>query len=95
MQGKTQNLDSFVKKNENLNIILGDINTKKQKIDLKKIKNNPLCILIGPEGDFTEQEKQKILKLENIQSLKLNDNILRSETAAISAISIIKYILSL
>ena len=56
---KTQNLDSFVKKNENLNIILGDINTKKQKIDLKKIKNNPLCILIGPEGDFTSKKNKK------------------------------------
>ena len=51
--------------------------------------------MIGPEGDFSEEEREKILKLKNIQSIKLNNNILRTETAAISAISIVNYILDL
>ena len=51
----------------------------------------PLCILIGPEGDFTEKEREKILKLKNIIPLKINENILRSETAAISIISVIAF----
>ena len=53
------------------------------------IKNSePICILIGPEGDFTINEREKILKLKNIIPLKINNNILRAETAAISMISI-------
>lgn len=88
---KVLTLESFIKSNKKLNIIFGDINSKNNKINVKKIKNNPICIIIGPEGDFTEHERQKILKIENIQSLKLHNNILRSETAAISAISIINY----
>ena len=64
-------------------------------IKLKKNEKKPICILIGPEGDFSEEEKKKILTLKNIQSIKLNNNILRTETAAISAISIINYILDL
>tara|TARA_B100001540_G_scaffold301074_1_gene307146 strand:- start:149 stop:856 length:708 start_codon:yes stop_codon:yes gene_type:complete len=91
---KTMDLDNFIKINKKLNIIFGDINANNNKLNLKKIKNNQICILIGPEGDFTEDERQKILKLENIQCLKLNNNILRSETATISAISIINYILN-
>ena len=50
-----------------------------------------MCILIGPEGDFTTQEREKILKLKNIIPLKINENILRSETAAISIISIVTF----
>ncbi len=91
---KTMDLDNFIKINKKLNIIFGDINANNNKLNLKKIKNNQICILIGPEGDFTEDERQKILKLENIQCLKLNNNILRSETATISAISIINHILN-
>jgi len=47
--------------------------------------------MIGPEGDFSEEERAKILKFSGVQPLKINENILRSETAVISAISIIKY----
>ena len=50
-----------------------------------------MCVLIGPEGDFSEKERDKILGLNNICSLKFNDNILRTETAAISMISILNF----
>ena len=80
-------LDTFLKSNQNTNIIFGDLNTDNKKIDLKD--KDPLCILIGPEGDFSFKERDNILKLKNIIPLKINDNILRSETAAISMISII------
>ena len=92
---ETQTLESFLKKNQKLNIIFGDINTSNSKLDSKKFNNSPICILIGPEGDFSENERQKIKKFENIHSLKLNNNILRTETATISALSIINYILNL
>ena len=94
---KTQNLNLFLKNNNNkINIIFGDLNTENQNLD-PKIKNEdkPICIIIGPEGDFTESERYQILNFNGVQSLKINNNILRAETAAISAISIINYFLNL
>ena len=85
-------LENFIKNNQKLNIIFGDLNTDNTNMNTKKLSdNNPICILIGPEGDFTEEERQKILELKNIQCLKINNNILRAETAAISMISIVNF----
>ena len=94
---KTQNLNLFLKNNNNkINIIFGDLNTENQNLDPKiKKENKPICIIIGPEGDFTESEREQILNFKNVQSLKINNNILRTETAAISAISIVNYFLNL
>ena len=82
-------LDNFLKFNQKTNVIFGDLNTDNKKIIVKGTE--PLCILIGPEGDFTLKEREKILKLKNIIPLKINENILRAETAAISMISIIAF----
>ena len=86
---KLTKLDAFLKSNQNINIIFGDLNTDNKKIDLKN--KDPLCVMIGPEGDFSTKERENILKLKNIIPLKINNNILRSETAAISMISIISF----
>ena len=82
-------LDYFLKFNQKTNVIFGDLNTNNNKLNINSTE--PLCILIGPEGDFTTQEREKILKLKNIIPLKINENILRSETAAISIISIVTF----
>ena len=94
---KTQNLNLFLKNNNNkINIIFGDLNTENQNLDPKiKKENKPICIIIGPEGDFTESEREQILNFKDVHSLKINNNILRTETAAISAISIVNYFLNL
>jgi len=86
---KLTKLDVFLKSNQNTNIIFGDLNTENKKIDFKS--KDPFCILIGPEGDFSIKERKNILKLKNVIPLKINNNILRSETAAISMISIISF----
>ena len=87
---QTQNLESFL--NSNLvDLILTDLNSTNKKIDKSKLTNKPICIIVGPEGDFSELEREKILTFKGVQTVKINENILRSETAVISAISIVNY----
>ena len=85
-----KSLDDFLTNNK-VDLIFTDLNSENTKIDLNKVTDNPTCVIIGPEGDFSEQERANILKFNGVQPLKINKNILRSETAIISAISIIKY----
>ena len=88
-----QTLDSFLKK-YTMDLIFTDLNSDNIKVDKSKITNKPVCIIIGPEGDFSEAERYKILSFKSVQSVKINENILRSETAVISAISIINYVIN-
>ena len=81
----------FLKENIDITIHFGDLNSKNKKIDIKR--DEPLCILIGPEGDFSIKEREIISKMKNIIPINVNKNILRSETAAIAMISIISYTL--
>ncbi len=84
-----QKLKNFL--SNDMDLIFTDLNTSNTKIDLKKLTTKPTCVIIGPEGDFSEEEREKILKFKGVQSIKINENILRSETAVISALSIINY----
>ena len=90
---KIQKLEKFLNENKNINLVFGDLNTENKKIELKD-PSKPIAVLIGPEGDFSETERAKILKFNGVQSIKLNDNILRSETAVISSLSIINYLIN-
>ena len=85
-----QSLELFLKNND-MDLIFADLNTTNTKINLDQLTSNPTCVIIGPEGDFSEKEREQILKFEGVQPIKINQNILRSETAVISAISIINY----
>jgi 16S rRNA (uracil1498-N3)-methyltransferase len=89
----SQNLNSLL--NKKMDFIFTDLNSENNKINLKKLTNNPTCIIVGPEGDFSEAERNQILSHKTVQSIKINENILRTETAAISSISIINYCLDL
>ena len=90
---KAQNLKNFLKLNS-MDLIFTDLNSDNKKIDKSKLTNKPICIIIGPEGDFSETEREEILSFKNVQALKINENILRSETAVISAISILNYVIN-
>ena len=90
---KIQKLEKFLDDNKNINLIFGDLNTDSKKIELKD-PLKPIAVLIGPEGDFSENERAKLLKFHEVQSIKLTDNILRSETAVISSLSIINYLIN-
>ena len=88
-----QSLDSFLKNNKT-DLIFTDLNTTNKKIDLNQLTSNPTSVIIGPEGDFSEEEREQILRYKGVQSIKINENILRSETAVISALSIINYVIN-
>jgi len=88
-----QDLNGFLKKNL-MDLIFTDLNTNNNKIDKSKLTDKPVCIIVGPEGDFSEAEREEILAFKDVQSIKINENILRSETAVISAISIINYVIN-
>ncbi len=88
-----QNLKNFLNTNT-MNLIFTDLNSMNKKIDKSKFSNKPICIIIGPEGDFSEKEKDQILDFDGVQAIKINDNILRSETAVISTISIVNYVIN-
>ena len=85
-----QNIRDFLNKND-VDLIFTDLNSKNNKVDLKKLTSKPTWIVVGPEGDFSESERDEILSYKGVQAIKINENILRSETAVISAISIINY----
>ena len=88
-----QTLDIFLKKNS-MDLIFTDLNSDNIKVDKSELTDKPVCIIIGPEGDFSEAEREKILSFSGVQAIKINENILRSETAVISAISIINYVIN-
>ena len=56
------------------------------------IKGKSISILIGPEGGFSEQEINRLVDQGFIRT-SLGKRILRAETAAIYALSVIGYIL--
>ena len=88
-----QSLKDFLS-NEKMDLIFTDLNSQNKKIDSGKLTNNPTCVIIGPEGDFSEEEREKILSFKGVQPIKINENILRSETAVISALSIVSYLIN-
>ena len=91
---KIESLKNFLKIfPKNGYIIFCDINTHEKNLKeiLKKKIEGPICILVGPEGDFSETERQLIINLNQAYPLSLASNILRAETAAIAAITIVNF----
>lgn len=81
-----------------LNIISGENNIlfyenaesiKKTKEYIKSIRDE-VNIIIGPEGGFSDNEIEKAKKA-GIEILSLGNRILRTETAAVTAFSILMY----
>jgi 16S rRNA (uracil1498-N3)-methyltransferase len=50
----------------------------------------PLAVLVGPEGGFAEDERAMLLKLPNVVRLALGPRILRADTAAVAALTIVQ-----
>jgi len=65
--------------------------TPLQKFAPEIQESHSLTMLIGPEGDFTEEECQLAIG-QGIHLVSLGENRLRTETAAIFALSSLKYL---
>ena len=93
---KPQNLKNFLSNNsKKIDLVFTDLNTTKKKLEVNKEGNKLICAIVGPEGDFSEKERELILNFKDVKQININQNILRAETATISIISIISYILNL
>ena len=73
-------------------LLFADVNST-NNLNAETLKQgNPISVLIGPEGDFSPSERDSILGNSNVTSFTISRNILRSDTAVISAISLVNFI---
>ena len=56
--------------------------------NLKNIKGRKAALLIGPEGGFSENERTRMLGCPEVIQMSLGPRILRSDTAALAALSL-------
>ena len=53
----------------------------------------PLAVLVGPEGGFSEDERALLLRQENVLRLSLGPRILRADTAAVAVLTLVQAVL--
>ena len=85
------NLKDFLNINGN-KIFFAD-NSSDYSLEKKDFKEGEtVTVLVGPEGDFSPIERELILNGSNTIAFSLSKNILRTDTAVISAISLVNFI---
>jgi|GEM_PF-4907742 len=72
--------------------VLLDLETS-SPVDFSVLSQTPLCFSVGPEGGYTQREREMALSHGWMQC-KINHNQLRAETAVISFAAILSYRLS-
>lgn len=50
----------------------------------------PAAVLIGPEGGFTNEERQQLISLPCVTAISLGPRIMRADTAAVAALTIVQ-----
>ena len=90
---EVKKLKDFLKNQDgSTRLLFADVNSSNNlKNDYIK-KGEGLSILIGPEGDFSPAERESILKVPDVKSFTISKNILRSDTAVITAISLVNFV---
>ena len=81
---KMQKFSEFIKKSNLDQKFIAHCKYDSSKEKIKNNKKKSSCILIGPEGDFSNKEIILAKKFQ-FKTVTLNDNRLRTETAAIIA----------
>lgn len=57
---------------------------------LQGIEEKHLALLVGPEGGFSEEERQMLRALPFVTAIPLGPRILRADTAAVAAIAVVQ-----
>ncbi|MEE9313436.1 MAG: 16S rRNA (uracil(1498)-N(3))-methyltransferase [Rhizobiaceae bacterium] len=85
-------LDAIANMNGERQVIFCDEGDKGQNplAALESLKPSPLALLIGPEGGFSEQEREALHALPNVTAIPLGPRVLRADTAAVAALAIIQ-----
>lgn len=74
--------------NKNRSLIYLDESLKSESAKEQMVKHKePVAILVGPEGGFSEKELEILRKLDYTCGVSLGGRILRAETAVIAALS--------
>jgi 16S rRNA (uracil1498-N3)-methyltransferase len=60
---------------------------------LAGLPRSPLAVLVGPEGGFADEERAVLLKQPNVIRLSLGPRILRADTAAVAALTVVQAVL--
>ena len=82
--------DEMINHNSQNNYLYCSLRDELKRIrDHKLVKTDKIGLIIGPEGDFTNDEINKFKLRENYYGVTLGLNVLKSETAAITASSLI------
>ena len=79
-----------IKQKNSINLILSPT-SKKRLVEIDLSSNRAIVFLIGPEAGFSDSEELMAREAE-FQSAKLGKRILRTETVAVSLLSILNYI---
>ena len=58
--------------------------------NLLPLAGRPLAVLIGPEGGFAAEERQRLLALPFVTPLSLGPRIMRADTAAVAALALVQ-----
>lgn len=57
---------------------------------LNEIASRHLAVLVGPEGGFSEPERQALRARKNVVAMPLGPRILRADTAAVAALALVQ-----
>lgn len=57
---------------------------------LEPLKGRQIAVLIGPEGGFSDEEREFLRDLPNVTIIPLGPRILRADTAAVAALALVQ-----
>ena len=57
---------------------------------ISKFKGQPTALLIGPEGGFSEREREMLLSQPFVTAISLGPRIMRADTAAVAALALVQ-----
>ncbi len=60
---------------------------------LRAVPEGPLAVLLGPEGGFSERERERLRGMESVFPVSLGPRIMRADTAAVAILALVQAVL--